>query len=88
MYIQFRLPTGAGGMAAQHMAAMLDRALKAWSKEHDVKYNKKLVKYTVRVTFDDDRNYTLFALTWRPVGEYKNWLDYEFIEPMNIDRNR
>lgn len=88
MYIQFRLPTGAGGMAAQHINAILNRQLHDWADKHGVAYNKKIVKWTARITFDDDRHYTLFALTWEPQGKHRSWLNYEFIEPMNIDRNR
>lgn len=88
MYIEFRLPTGAGGMAAQHINNILNQELHAWADENNIAYNKKIVKWTVRVTFDNDQHYTLFALTWNPQGRHKNWLkEYAFIEPMRIDKS-
>lgn len=84
MYIEFRLPTGAGGMAAQYTYAKLGSNLKAWAEQYQIPYNKKNHKYTVRVTFDDDKYYSLFAMTWNPTAE--NMLsylkDYKLIEPM------
>lgn len=67
MYIEFVLPTGAGGMAAGHVNAAINRALKEWSIKHDIAYSTKVVKYTKRVTFESDKFYNVFALTW---GEF------------------
>lgn len=85
MYIEFQLPTGAGGMAAQYTNSVLNRNLHEWSDRYSIPYNKKLHKWTVRVTFDDDKYYDFFALTWQPKSE--NMLsyltNYRFVEPMN-----
>lgn len=85
MYIEFRLPTGAGGMAAQYTNSVLNRNLHAWSDQYNIPYNKKIHKWTVRITFDNDQHYTLFAMTWNPKSE--NMLsyltDYRLIEPMS-----
>lgn len=85
MYIEFRLPTGAGGIAAQYTNGALSRNLREWSDRHGIPYNKKNHKYTVRVTFDDDKYYAFFALTWCPTSpDMLNYLlDYRLIEPMN-----
>lgn len=85
MYIEFSLPTGTGGMAAQYTNSVLNRNLQAWSAMYHIPYIKKIHKYTVRVTFDDDSHYNFFALTWNPQAEYlQSYLtDYRFIEPMN-----
>lgn len=85
MYIEFELPTGAGGQAAQYVNAMLTRNLATWSTQYDIPYNKKIHKYTVRVTFDDNKYYDFFALTWRPQAEHlQTYLtNYRFIEPMS-----
>lgn len=85
MYIEFRLPTGAGGMAAQYVNSVLNRNLHEWSDRYQIPYNKKVYKWTVRVTFDNDQHYSLFALTWQPQTEHmpdyiKN---YKFVEPMS-----
>lgn len=85
MYIEFDLPTGAGGMAAQYTNSVLTRNLLEWSQRYDIPYNKKIHKYKVRVTFDDDRYYEFFALTWNPKAEnLSSYItNYRFVEPMN-----
>jgi hypothetical protein len=60
--------------------------LDAWSQRYGVTHcRKKTHKYTVRVTFDDEQTYVLFALTWNPSDE-RQWqsyfADYRLIEPM------
>lgn len=84
MYIEFQLPTGAGGMAAQYVNGALNRNLHQWSDRYQVPYNKKIHKWMVRVTFDDDAHYSLFAMTWQPQAEHmENYLkNYKFVEPM------
>lgn len=84
MYIEFCLPTGAGGLAAQYVNSVLNRNLHNWSDRYNIPYNKKIYKYTVRVTFDDDKFYDFFALTWRPESnKMLSYLtDFRFVEPM------
>jgi hypothetical protein len=91
MYIEFRLPTGAGGMAAQHFNSILTRELNAWAREFGISYDKKIVKWTVQVTLRDPRNYTLFVLTWNPKSTYRradSWFKYTIVNPMHIDETR
>jgi hypothetical protein len=85
MYIEFALPTGAGGMAAQYANNLLNQELHAWSDLYDIPYNTKLVKYTKRVTFDNEETYSFFAMTWNPKNKKfrNNLLNYRLIEPMN-----
>lgn len=85
MYIEFRLPTGAGGMAAQYTNSVLNRNLHSWSDQYNIAYNKKIHKWTVRVTFDKDEHYTLFALTWCPTGDkmLTYLTNYRLVEPMS-----
>jgi hypothetical protein len=85
MYIEFQLPTGSGGQAAQYTNAVLTRNLDAWSQRYQVPYTKKIFKWTLRVTFVDEKNYSLFAMTWQPTADYmvdyiKN---YKLVEPMS-----
>ena len=84
MYIEFQLPTGAGGMAAQYTNGAIGRNLREWSERYGVAYIKKIHKHTVRVTFEDEKNYSLFAMTWQPQAEQmENYLkNYKFVEPM------
>ena len=84
MYIEFSLPTGAGGMAAQYVNSVLSRNLQDWGNQYGISYNKKIHKWTVRVTFDDDKLYDFFALTWRPKSDnmISYLTEYRFVEPM------
>jgi hypothetical protein len=68
MYIEFRLPVGAGGMAAgvalNHINIDIDR----WVTKHNIqKYKTKIHKYTYRLCLSSDRDYTHFGLTWDPI---------------------
>ena len=85
MYIEFTLPTGAGGQAAIMVNHLLNKELHDWSDQYGIPYNTKVVKYTKRITFDDNETYSFFALTWNPKNKkYRNnLLKYRLIEPMN-----
>jgi hypothetical protein len=66
MYIEFRLPTGAGGMAAGHALQLIKKDIEAWAAKYDIKYKTKIHKYTFRLCLEGDKEYTQFALTWVP----------------------
>lgn len=66
MYIEFRLPTGAGGMAAGHALALIKKDIEAWAQKYNIKYKTKLHKYTYRLSLSNDKEYTQFAVTWEP----------------------
>ena len=85
MYIEFNLPRGAGGQAAGFVNSILNKHLHAWSDKYSIPYNKKIHKYTVRVTSDDERTYPFFAMTWMPESKHfeSYLLNYRFVEPMN-----
>ena len=84
MYIEFSLPTGAGGQAAAFTNNLLNKHLHAWADKYGIAYNKKIHKYTVRITFDNDQHYSLFAMTWSPKSDnFTSYLlNYRFVEPM------
>lgn len=84
MYIEFQLPTGAGGIAAQYTLSLLTRNLNAWRNRYNISYTRKIHKYTVRVTFDNDETYSFFVMTWNPSGEkmLHYLVNYRLIEPM------
>jgi hypothetical protein len=72
MYIEFGLPKVLPDLANH----LIDRALHSWSMHYQIPYNTKTIKYTKRVTFDHDENYSLFALTWNIAQEHYtlgNW---------------
>jgi hypothetical protein len=85
MYIEFSLPKDTDGPAAIHVNQILVRELDRWSKQHGIDYNTKNIKYTKRVTFDDDASYSFFAMSWAPKsGNFESYLlNYRLIEPMN-----
>ena len=85
MYIEFSLPKDAAGQAALYVNQILARELNRWSKQHGIAYKTKTIKYTKRVTFDDNRTYSFFALTWAPKpSNFESYLlNYRLIEPMS-----
>lgn len=64
MYIEFRLPTEPSLQATALANRLITEHLQEWSNRYNVPYKTKLVKYTRRVTFEDDAHYSLFAMTW------------------------
>lgn len=66
MIIEFRLPNGAGGMAAGHASSMLRKKIAEWaSKNGNPAYKAGVaMPYRYHLTFEDDIYYTLFALTF------------------------
>ena len=83
MYIEFKLPMGASGQAAAWASQQLNRELHAWSDRYKIPYNTKIVKYTKRITFDQDKLYEFFALTWNPTMHHKFWTDYRIVRDLN-----
>ena len=89
MYIEFRLPQGAGGQTAYHALCVIQKEIQKWLDQHSIPATQKTIKYTHRLAFNDDHHYTLFALTWNPKhrDQYPSWLNYHLIEPMKVDTN-
>lgn len=72
---------------------MIDKQLVRWATKYNIDYKTKFVKCKYRVTFEDDRYYTLFATTWNPTALQLNpvhpWetsmnqiYQYRLVEPM------
>ena len=72
MYIEFSLPSD-----------FVRNKLSAWAVKYTIKYRQKIIKYTLRVTFDSDESYTLFAMTWVPHPEHPSWTNYRLITDLN-----
>lgn len=80
MYIEFRLPMGAGGAAAGTALTQINIDIDEWVRQNNIKYWKcKLHKYTYRLCLVSDRDYTHFALTWNP--RYTASRNFEFKNP-------
>jgi len=84
MYIEFRLPRGAGGPdQASYALSIIQKKLVLWVAKYEVEYRTKVFKYTLRVTFDSDESYTLFAMTWVPHPEHPEWTSYRLVTDLN-----
>ena len=66
MYIEFRLPTGAGGQAAGHAAHFIRKEIVAWAEKYSISYKTKVHKYTLRLCFESVADYTHFQISWNP----------------------
>jgi len=80
MYIVFQLPQGG---TATHALAVVRDTLYNWAAKYKVKYQTKVYKYTLRVTFDCDKSYTLFGLTWISDPKYPDWTNYRIVCDLN-----
>lgn len=81
MYICFYLPSGAGGLAAQHALGVIRSELKQWSQLHEVSYTTKVHRYTLRVILPTEQDYTHFQISWNPS---KHLPRYELVEPGQV----
>ena len=80
MYIEFRLPMGAGGAAAGTALAQINVDIDNWIRNNNIQtYKTKIHKYTYRLCLGSDRDYTHFALTWDPL--YTVSRNFEFKNP-------
>jgi hypothetical protein len=85
MYIEFRLPRGSGGQAAAHVNRLIHTDLQSWQDQHGIVLRSKNIKYTIRVTFDQDLHYTLFAATWNPKKSrfFQDYFNFRIISDLN-----
>lgn len=83
MYIEFQLPRGAGGQTASYALSIVQKKLVLWASKYCVEYRTKIFKYTLRVTFDLDESYTLFALTWTTDLKHPSWTSYRLVTDLN-----
>ena len=98
MYIEFNLvnqeimlQAGSGSASdlrlyRAYVTRLLGKELQIWSDYYDITYRTKQHKGMLRVTFDDDKNYSFFAMTWSHSDEKVNVImpKYRFIEPMKV----
>jgi len=84
MYIEFRLPQGAG---AGYALSTIKQEVEKWAERYQIKYTEKTIKFTHRVAFDQDEYYSLFSMTWNPenINKYSGWLSFSI---MNIGNER
>lgn len=68
MYLEFQLPRDGGHVAT---LTALRIAVARWASAQGIAYAEKNIKYKYRVTFDLDKHYSVFTLTWNSSFEYK-----------------
>lgn len=65
MYIEFRLPSGAGGMAAGHTKQAIIKQLNSICTTYHIQLAQQVQQpYRFRVSFKQSKDYTIFALVW------------------------
>ena len=79
MYIEFQLRSDVPRMVIVRAHAAIGTNLAEWAEKYKIQYRKKIHKYTLRVTFDEDESYTLFALTWVA----PEWTTYRLVTDLN-----
>lgn len=92
MYLEWRIPYGAGGDAASTFVTRLANHLEQWSQKWNIAYRTKIHKYNFRMTMDLDQHYDWFMLTWdaeQAAGHINsNWFKFKVVDPMKIDRTQ
>ena len=73
MYIEFK--TNGYKMAQFFQMQMIEESLDEWTARHKIKtYKLTAQRNSIRLTFEHDRDYSLFAMSWRDdygvLGEY------------------
>ena len=63
--IDFKLPSGAGGMAAGYRSAQLRKRINAWSEEYHITVQIHILRYIFRVEFEKPSDLSWFALTFK-----------------------
>ena len=79
-YMRFRLPGGAGGMAAGMTAASIVGRIKEWAESAGVEYRSHRQGHKLDVCFGSDADYAMFLLSWNPPHRhswYKPELGYD-----------
>ena len=61
----------------------IKREIESWAHKQGIRYTQKTIKYTHRVGFDRDSDFTLFAMTWQPDLETRPYLAYQIIRVQN-----
>ena len=86
MYIEFDLlpqyvhmtPNHAAGVA---LTTIMD-AMNSWGNRHSIQFREKTIKYKYRVTFDQDQNYSFWAMTWNP-EQIETLAQYRIVSDLN-----
>jgi hypothetical protein len=86
MYIEFNLPKqGQDSQYTCYALSEIQEEIQCWLAKYPVSYKQKTIKYKHRLTFEDDYNYTLFALTWNPKSwnQRHTWINFRVVSDLN-----
>ena len=90
MYIEFDLPANNPDSQYTYYAlSVIREEIHDWLEKYPVRSTQKTIKYKHRLAFEDERNYTVFAMTWipKPWNKHISWMQYRLIDPMKLDRS-
>lgn len=65
MHIEFKLPSGAGGMAAGYRNMHLRKRIREWADTHNITVVNWTNGYRCCFEFARDSDYTMFMLSWQ-----------------------
>lgn len=76
MYIEFQLlPQGkvfTPNASASHTLTTIRKEIDSWIRQYSVVgHSQKVIKYTLRLGFNDEKYFSLFAMTWTPDIPYR-----------------
>lgn len=77
MYIEFKLPTGAGGMTALHASKYILKRMREWAELHNIKITSEHTGYRMAFMLENPRDYTLFVLSWQT--DSSRWVNYTIV---------
>lgn len=63
-YIEFKLPSGAGGMAAGYRSQALRKRMNSWAEQNNTSIETHIRQYRFYVEFYSEQDLTLFCLQW------------------------
>jgi hypothetical protein len=86
MYIEFKLPQQGKDTQYTHYAlSAIREEIHDWLEKYPVQHRQKTIKNKHRLTFEDDSNYTLFVLTWKPKSwnQIHSWINFRVVSDLN-----
>jgi hypothetical protein len=66
MYIEFDL----ADIKTSNEFLLLRKEISNWATRYEIAYKEKTIKLKHRVTFDQDKMYSFWAVTWNPQQHY------------------
>lgn len=79
--LEFRLPSGGGGMPAGITQYKILRKIKQFAKQYSLEFKHKSMNHRVKVWFPKEEHYTLFFLVSEPEWYWeKPTIQYEYYQ--------